>query len=121
MIEKSFFLENINKFYSLYKGEKATFINYDNTHFISMPLIKTTKIKPIPIKDFNHILFVIVDSRLLILRNQKRIFKDSYLYKLAFYSLFVNQQILKYLLLNTLKMTKNKYGIKASEFFNKIF
>jgi spore maturation protein CgeB len=120
MVEKDFFLKNIDKFAYIYDGKNAEFINYENTSFISMPLIRTTKIKPIPLKDFNHILFPIVDDRLIILRNQKRLFKDSYLYRLIFYSVFVNPQILKHLLLNVSKRTKSRRGIKVSEFFDKV-
>lgn len=121
MVRKSFFIDNFGKFASLYKGKNATFINDKNTSFISMPLVRVRKIKKMPFRNADHILFSNIDLELMVLRNQKRLFKDLYLYKLMFYSVFVNPQILKHLLVNVMKKTKNHYCVKISNFFNKIF
>ena len=121
MVQKEFFLKNINKFASIYKGEKADFINFQNTSFLSIPLVKTNKIKKIPLRGIDHILFLILDLNLLVLRNKKRLVKDPFVYKLAFYSLFVNPQILKHVLINVLPKSKNPRLIKVFNFFNKVF
>jgi len=121
MVKRDFFLKNIGKFSSLYKGKRPKFINQDNTLFISMSLVRSRKIKPLPLKNTDHILFSNLDSDLAVLRNQKRLFKDPYLYKLIFYSIFINPQIFKHLLVNVIKRAKNPYLAKISEFFNKIF
>ena len=122
MVKKKFFIENAEKFASLYEGKKCMFIKEDNTSFISMPLVKTRKIKKLPLKNVGHILFLNFDSdNLVFLWYQKKLIKSSYLYRLIFYSIFVNPQMLKYLLLYTARRTKNPYCIKISNFFDKIF
>ena len=121
MVQKEFFLKNIDKFASLYKGGKANFINPKNTSFLSIPLVKTNKIRRIPLRGIDHILFLILDLNLLVLRNKKRLVKDPFVYKLAFYSLFVNPQILKHVLINVLPKSKNPRLIKVFNFFNKVF
>ena len=121
MVQKYFFLANIEKFASLYKGKKATFVNPKNTTFISVPLVRTTKIKKIPLRNIDHILFSELDLKLMVLRNQKRLLKSSFVYKLLFYSLFINPQILKHVLVNVLPKSKNKRLMKISNFFSKIF
>jgi len=120
MVKKDFFLKNIGKFASLYKGERPSFISKDNSFFISMPFVRTKKITKIPVKDIDHILFTYLDMPLVTLRNQKKLFSHPYLYKLLFYSIFVNPQILKHILLNVLRRSKNSRGVKISKFFNKI-
>src|SRR3989344_1828122 len=121
MVRKDFFLKNVDRFASLYKGKQPRFINDDNTQLISMPLVRSRKIKPLPLKDVDHILFLNLDLNLVVLRNQKRLFKDSYLYKLIFYSIFVNPQIFKQLMVNVIRKAKDKRLTKISDFFNKIF
>jgi len=121
MIKRDFFLKNIDKFAPLYQRKQPKFINQDNTLFISMPLVRSRKINPLPLKNTDHILFSNLDLDLAVLRNQKRLFKDPYLYKLMFYSIFINPQILKHLLVNVIRRAKNPYLTKISDFFNKIF
>lgn len=120
MVQKDYFIQNIEKFKSLYK-QKLNSIDKDKTFFISMPLIRTRKLKSIPVINTDHILFTPFEMNLLVLRNQKRLFKDSYIYRLAIYCLFVNPQILKYILINSLKRTKNARLVKISKFFNNFF
>ncbi len=121
MVKKDFFLNNLDKFYSLYRGEKAIFINSDNTLFITMPLIRARKIKKLPLRNIEHICSLYLESDLLVLRNQKRLFRDIYLYKLLFYSIFINPQILKHLLVNVSRKTKNPRAIKLANFFDKYY
>ncbi len=121
LVEKNFFLKNINKFDSFYNGNKSKFITSENTSFVSIPLVRTTHIKEIPLKNSDHILFADIDLKLLVLRNQGRLFKNIYLIKLLFYSLIVNSQILKYLLSNVLGKSKSKYHKKISKIFNHFF
>ncbi len=121
MVRKDFFLANIEKFASLYKGRKAMFINKENTSFLSIPLVVTRKIKTIPLRNIDHILFLSLDLNLLVLKNQKKLLKNSYIYKLLIYSLFINPQILKHVLVNVLPKSKSPKLIKISKFFNKLF
>ena len=120
MVRKDYFVNHIDKFASFYNN-KINLIDKNNTFFISMPLIKTRKLKKIPIFNSDHILFAHFELNLIVLRNQKRFFKDSYLYRLIAYSLFINPQILKYLLTTSIKRTKNARLVKVSNFFNKLF
>lgn len=121
MVEKKYLLEHLNDFISLYDGKKPNFLNENNSFFISVPLVKTTKRNLIPVKNIDHILFPALDLNLLVLKNQGKLFKKSFFYKLLFYSIFVNPQILKHLLLNAIRRTKSQKAIKISNFFNKIF
>lgn len=121
MVTKEFFIKNVDKFASLYNGGKATFVNPDNTSFISMQLVRAKKIKKIPIRDMEHILFSHIDLELIVLKNQGRLIRNSYLYRLIFYSLFVNPRILRYILINAIKRTKNKFLVTLSKIFNLIF
>jgi group I intron endonuclease len=113
MVRKDYLLNNFDKFKQLYKN--GFNIQKEFTSFVSIPLIKTNKIKKIPVVGTDHILFGLFEMNLVNLRNQKKLFTDSYLYKLAFYSIFVNPQILKYILVNSIKRTKNKKWIKISD------
>lgn len=121
MVEKEFFLKNLDKFDEFYKNGKASFINKDNTQFISMPLIRTRKIKKIPVKNVDHILFTHLDSELIALKNQKRLFRNIFIYKVMLYIFFFNQQMLKHILLNVIKRTKKPILVKISKFCDKIF
>ncbi len=119
MVRKDYLLTNFEKFKQLYKKEFN--IQKETTSFISIPLIKTHKIKKIPVVGTDHILFGLFEMNLVNLRNQKKLFTDSYLYKLAFYSIFVNPQILKYILVNSIKRTKNKKWIRISDHILRFF
>ncbi len=121
MVRKDYFVENFDKFLSIYQGKQASFVTEDNTSLLTMPLVRTRKIKRIPIRDIEHILFLLLELDLVVLRNKKKLFTDLYLYKLIFYSIFVNQQIMKNILVNLLRKTKNSRLIKLSNFFGKIF
>ncbi len=121
MVERNYFLKHINEFASICSGKWSDFINPKNTMFISLPLVRTNKIKRIPLKNIDHILFSTLDLNLLVLRNQKRIFRSSFIYRLLFYSLLINPQVLKYLLINVLPKTKNSFLIRISNFFGNIF
>ncbi|MBS3082038.1 glycosyltransferase family 1 protein [Candidatus Pacearchaeota archaeon] len=90
MVRKDYFLNNLGKFASFYKGVNS--IDKDKTFFISIPLIKTRKLKKLPIFDSDHILFMHLELNLVVLRNQKRFSKDSYLYKLIIYFIKKNQE-----------------------------
>ena len=121
MVKRDFFLNNLKNFASLYKGGKATFVNRKNTSLLTIPLVRTRRIKNIPLRDIEHILFLLLELNLVVLRNQKRLFRDPYLYKLVFYSVFINPQILKHLLINVSRKMKSHYAAKVSDFFRKIF
>ncbi|MEK6915329.1 MAG: glycosyltransferase [Nanoarchaeota archaeon] len=118
MVRKDYFLENIEKFAYLYKNKVKSIDNKD-TFFISMPLIVTKKKNKIPIFNSDHILFPHFELNLVVLKNQNKLFRNSFIYKLIIYSLFVNHQILKYIFLNSLKRTKNPRLVKISRFFAK--
>ncbi len=121
MVEKNFFLKNVEMFKGLYAGKLSKFINPQNTSFISLPLVRTNQIKKIPFKGADHILFSNLNLNLLVLRNQKKIFRSPFLYKLGIYSFFINPQILKYFLINILPKTKNSILIKISHLFDRFF
>lgn len=120
VVEKSFFMKNIKKFEELFNGAVPKFLTDKNSFFISIPLVRTKKIKRIPLRNVKHILFTPLDLNLLVLRNQKKLLKKSYIYRLLFYSIFINPQIFKHLLVNSLPRTKNARLKKISEFFNKL-
>ena len=121
MVKKDFFLKNFKKFASLCHGDKPYFINDKTTTFISIPLVRTRKIKKIPLKNIDHILFLNLERDLVVLRSQKRLLKDPYIYKLIFYSIFINPQILKQLLVNVSRKTKIPLLVRIGEFFNRVF
>lgn len=121
MARKDYFLNNLDKFIDLCHGKPAKFINKENTNFISIPFVRTKKKNKFLFRNTEHKVNGYFNGDLLALRNQGRLIRDPYLYKLAIYSFLVNHQILKYILLNTLPRTKNKYSIAASRFFDKIF
>ncbi len=120
MVEKKYFLEHLNLFAGMYQNKKFK-INPEEVSFLSIPLVRTKKVTKIPIINSDHILFTYLDLNLVVLRNQKRLFRDPYIYKLIFYSIFVNPQIAKHLLVNILKRSKNPYALKVSNFFGKFF
>lgn len=120
MVERNYFLSNIAQFAAMYDGKKIP-INISEVAFLTMPLVRTSKVKRIPVINVEHILFTYLDMDLIVARNQGRLLTSSALYKTIFYSLFVNPQILKHLLVNVLRRTKNPKALKISNFFAKIF
>jgi len=122
MVRKSYFLDNFHNFLEISKNKPAKFINRKNTVFISIPFLRTRKrITQIPFGNIEHIFFAYLEGELLKLKNQNKLFRNPYIYKLLFYSIFVNPSIGKYIFLNTIKRSKNKKLIKISELFNRLF
>jgi spore maturation protein CgeB len=116
MVKKQYFLNNLHKFISLYNNKIPSFINEENTIFMSLPFVRTKKRKKIPLKDVDHVLFTYFERELLVLKNNKKLFTSSYLYKLILYLLLYNHQSLKYFFKYTLKRTKNPKLIKIASF-----
>lgn len=121
IVEKEFFFKNLAKFANLYNGSKPLFLNEKNNIFITMPLVRTRKIKKIPLKNIEHIFSLYSELNLMVLRNQKKLLRNLYIYKLILYSVLINPQVLKHLLVNVLRKTKNAHLTKVSNFFNKVF
>ncbi len=120
MVERAYFINNMDKFASMYRGKKFP-LNPNEVAFLTMPLVRAKKIKRIPVINIDHILFTYLDLDLVVLRNQKRLFTNPFIYKLLFYSIFINPQILKHLLVNVLKRSKHPRAVKISNFFSKLF
>ena len=119
MVRTDYFLKHVSQFASLYKGKLPTFITSQNTHFVSMPLVRSNLIKPLPLHNIDHILFLHIERELLVLRNQKQLWRSSYLYRLLFYSLFINQQIGKQLLVNVIPKAKNARLTNVAQFLTR--
>jgi glycosyltransferase involved in cell wall biosynthesis len=119
-VKRDYFLENIEKFKKSMAGNNLDFVNKKNTSMISISLNRSTKKKIIPVNENNeHILFSDLSEELKVLRNNGRLFKDSYLYKLLIYSLFFNNSLLKFLVKTVVPQSKNERFIKFSNFFKK--
>jgi len=116
MVRRDYFLKHFTQFSSLFNGKLPTFITPENAHFISMPLMRSNIIKPLPLKEIDHILFLHIERELLVLRNQKRLWRSSYPYRLFFYSLFINPQIIKQLLVNVIPKAKHAHLTKIAHF-----
>jgi hypothetical protein len=121
MVRPDYLFKNISHFISLYRGKTSAFLTAKNTHFVSMPLISSTLIKPLPLKEVDHILFLHIERELLVLRNQKKLFKNSYLLRLLFYAIFINPQISKQLLLNVIPKAKNEKLTKIVNYLSTFF
>lgn len=120
MVEREYFFKNFDKFSDLYKGRKIS-IKPDEVSFMAMPFVRTKKVTRIPVINVDHIFFTYLDIDLIRARNQNRLFTSPAFYKVLFYSIFVNRQILKHLLVNVLRRTKDPRAIKVSGFFAKVF
>ena len=120
MVEKNYFIKNMNKFSSMYEGKNFS-IHPKEVSFLSMPFVRAKKIKRIPVINVDHILFTYLDLDLIVARNQKKLFTSSAMYKILFYSIFINPQMLKHFLVNVLKRTKNPKAVRISNFFSKLF
>lgn len=120
MVEKNYFIKHMKKFSAMYEGEKMLF-NQEEMAFLAMPFVRTKKRTRIPVLNTDHILFTYMDLDLIVARKQGRLFTSATLYKILFYALFVNHQILKHLLVNVLRRTKNPRAVKIASFFAKVF
>ncbi len=120
MVEKNYFLNNMAAFAEMYNGKPFP-LNTKDVSFLSMPLVRTKKITKIPVLNTDHIFFTYLDLDLIKLRNQKKLFTDLFLYKLIFYSLFVNPQLLKHLLVNVSKRSKHPRAVKLAKLSSKLF
>ncbi len=120
MVEREYFFKHFSKFSDLYKGKNIQ-INLEEVSFLTIPFVRTKKVTSIPVINVDHILFTYLDLDLIRARNQKRLFTSSIFYKTLIYSIFVNRQILKHLLVNVLRKSKNLRAMKVSSFFAKIF
>lgn len=120
MVKKEYFLDNVKKFADMYGGKKIP-IDTKEVAFLAMPLVRKKKITRIPLLNVDHIVFTYLDTDLIVARNQGRLLKSSTLYKVIFYALFVNRQLLKHLLVNVLRRTKHPRVLKISNFFSKRF
>ena len=120
MVESGYFLKNVDVFYAMYKGKKLP-INTNEVSFLTMPFVRKKNITHIPVLNTDHIFFTYLDMDLIVARNQGKLFTSIAFYKTLFYALFVNQQILKHLLVNVLRRTKNPHALKISNFFTKRF
>lgn len=119
MVRKNYLLNNLDKFASLYQGKKAFFVNRQNTNFISLPFVRTKRITKIPFDNLEHIFFGYFEMEMLSLKRRNLLLRSFYPLKLLIYSLFVNQQILKIMLLHSLKRTKIPVLMMLSQFSEK--
>lgn len=119
MVEKEYFLTHLDKFIALFNGEPATFINKKNTNFLSIPLVRLKKLTKLPLNNVDHVLFTYYDRELLILKNNKKIYRTTYLPKLLFYSTLVNPAVIKLILKYTIKRARNNKLSVIAEFINK--
>src|SRR3989344_1002993 len=106
MTTKDYFLNNFEKFKKAFDGETIDFISENNTAFIDIPLLKITSsnknirktIRDLGIESLDKAFQLNFIVRLYPLVYQKRVFSDSYLYKLVIKTLLEgNGTILKYL------------------------
>jgi spore maturation protein CgeB len=117
MIQKDYFLQKLDHFVNFAKDK--SFLTKENCIFISIPLVRTNKINFLSKRLLEHTVFDYFNLNLLVLKNKHQLFSTSYMYKLIFYSLFINQRIMVYLLTYTLKKTKNKKLMALASFFDK--
>lgn len=120
MIEKNFFIKNIQSFIRLYRGENINLINEENTVFVSIPLISIRKTKKIKYKDMMKAFEMRFQNVLFSLYYRKKLFFNAYLYKLLLKSILGNFFIIRYLLelkkdkTNTDKLNVNSIYIENS-------
>jgi hypothetical protein len=98
MVEKDYFLNNLNKFKSLMKGDKINFINLENSVFISIPLLEIddSQIDFSNINDNNFRNEVLWNFAHLVYQN--KLFFSKYLYNFIVESLFLRKFfLLKYI------------------------
>jgi spore maturation protein CgeB len=107
MITKEFFLKHLDKFKKFFKGYPINVINKDNSNFIAIPLVQTSKF---PTKNYNLIkkaYHIRTTPNLSQFIYKKQLFTNPYLYRLLFRS-FKDPALLKYLI----EFSFNKHRIK---------
>jgi hypothetical protein len=95
-VRKDYFLENIDRFRYFFNNGIIDIINKENTAFVSIPLLKIYKFHKIGYNALNNLNRAGMDKAFQLnfvfniysLLWRKRLFFDSYLYKLVFKSIF---------------------------------
>jgi spore maturation protein CgeB len=119
IVKKDYFLKNLEKFRNLFSGQDPSFINKDNTSFVSIPLVRLSKKTILPIENIEHVLFDYFNRELMVLKNNRVYFSVYYL-KLLLYSIIINPKMIKLITIHTFRRTKNKALIRISNFLSKL-
>ncbi|MBM3230102.1 glycosyltransferase [Candidatus Pacearchaeota archaeon] len=119
MIKKDYFIKNIEQIRNFAKL-KSNILNLDNSTFISIPLLISKRKDFVPMQNKDHLYFPLFESELLMLKNNNKITKNTYILKLLLFSALYNREVLKYLMTNTLKKSKNDKMIKCANYLSKL-
>ncbi|MEK6889282.1 MAG: glycosyltransferase [Nanoarchaeota archaeon] len=107
VIKKDFFMNNINKFKSIFEGKNIDIINEKNACFVSIPLVRLNSIRDVDSKTFSEFYhqknFL---SEMFILLKRKNLSFVFYLYRLL--SVAVKSPPLRSFLINTAKIALAK-------------
>lgn len=98
MVTKDYLLKNIQAFRKLAQGTGTSFITFENTAFLSYPLVRIIKQPKLPASLLSTALTLYFEDVLRMLKKQKRVFTSSYTYRLVLYALLFDRELLKYLL-----------------------
>ncbi|HTY43796.1 MAG TPA: glycosyltransferase [Patescibacteria group bacterium] len=107
MVEKDFFLKNIENFKKLFLGKNVDLINEENTAFVTIPLVRVSKIPSVNYSSLKKALHMNFIDMLFYLFYRKKI--DSYLF--SFLLIFLRKNAVRKYLVDYLKDTKSLSNI----------
>lgn len=117
MAKRDYFLKNYPKFLAMYYGKPAIHVKRENTVMSSLPLVSTSKVPLTPTENIEHVLFPYYGDKLLAIKNQGKLWANSYPYKIIIYSLLFNRDLLKHIIKRDFSRSKIKLFEKISNKF----
>ncbi|MBI2630282.1 glycosyltransferase [Candidatus Pacearchaeota archaeon] len=97
MVTKKYFLENYDKFKSVFNGSQVNFIDDNNTIFVSIPLVRISQLNTADYNSMKKAFRMKFLDRLFYLSSQKKIFFSKYPYKLLLFGILGRFFIIKHL------------------------
>ena len=82
MTTKEYFLKNIRLFQEFFNGRRINIINNQNTAFLQIPLLQISRLKKINYKDMKKVFHLRFMRKIETLFYQKKLFSNSYIYKI---------------------------------------
>ncbi|MBI2629000.1 glycosyltransferase [Candidatus Pacearchaeota archaeon] len=111
VVEKNYFLKNINEFKLLLDRKEVDIINENNTSFILIPLVSIKNIENLGHEKMTKVSLPTYEVKIHVLARQKKLFYDKFIYFLIFKSILSYPFILRSLIL---KIFLKKQKIKES-------
>ncbi len=96
MVTKDFFIKNIEEFKVLVKWGDSKILNEKNVSLILFPLVRIQCVKKLDYVSMKKYLLVKFENELMSRIHRKKLFSNFYIFKLIYYSVFVDRFILKY-------------------------